>query len=213
MKILAPLIDTPLTPCQDVSPYIEEDLKWENGSMDKLTLPDASFARLDAMGCHFNGCILPQSDFNRAALRHIRFEGCDLTGANFEGASFHRVEFVRCRLTGANLPDCFFQDVTFSDCQLSFLNLSNARFKKCQFSKCKLDNAHFSDCAMNVAFSACDLTSALFHHSALKGIDLTDCNINGINIDIPDVRGVVVSTLQAAQLATIMGVVIRDDYS
>ena len=211
MKLMPPLIEPELIPADDLNRYIQEDEKWENGILERAELAKASLSRLEAMGCVLDRCQMPQSDFRKSAFRHVRFQGCDFTGCRFEGAAFHRVEFLRCRLTGADFPECFFQDVQFSDCQMSYVNFSSGRFKKCLMESCRLDSAAFSDCGLNLEFCRCDLSQAVFHHAPLKGIDVRDCNISGVSCGLGDVNGVIVTAGQAAQLAALMGVVVRED--
>ena len=56
----------------------------------------------------------------------------------------------------------------------------------------------------------CDLTRATLHRTPLKGIDLRSSRWAALTVDIPDLRGAVVTEQQAAQLAGLLGLVIRD---
>ena len=43
----------------------------------------------------------------------------------------------------------------------------------------------------------------------LKGIDFTSCDIEGLGVNIADVNGAIVNSLQAAALAALLGLVIK----
>ena len=59
-------------------------------------------------------------------------------------------------------------------------------------------------------FADCDLTRATIHMTAMKGVDLRTCRLDGLNIGIQDMRGMVVTPLQASELARLLGLVIRE---
>ena len=66
---------------------------------------------------------------------------------------------------------------------------------------------------MNVSFDACNLMEAEFYRTSLKGIDLSNSEISGIritNLANNELRGSSVSSLQALELARMLGVEIRD---
>ena len=45
--------------------------------------------------------------------------------------------------------------------------------------------------------------------SNLKGIDFTSCDIEGIGVNISDVNGAVVNTMQAAALSALLGLIVK----
>jgi uncharacterized protein YjbI with pentapeptide repeats len=55
-----------------------------------------------------------------------------------------------------------------------------------------------------------NLTSAEFSFTSLKDIDLTTCTISGISANLLDLRGAIIASSQAVDLAGMLGVVIRD---
>jgi len=57
-------------------------------------------------------------------------------------------------------------------------------------------------------FSSTDLTGTDFFRTPLKGMDLSECAIDGIMVSdqFTELSGVKVSLLQAAELARLMGV-------
>lgn len=43
----------------------------------------------------------------------------------------------------------------------------------------------------------------------LKGIDFTSCDIEDMGVNITDVNGAIVTTMQAVSLSTILGLVVK----
>ena len=62
----------------------------------------------------------------------------------------------------------------------------------------------------SVAFADCDLTRATIHQTPMKGVDLRTCRLDGLTVDIPDLRGMIVTQEQAAELALLLGLEIRN---
>lgn len=62
-----------------------------------------------------------------------------------------------------------------------------------------------------VIFYRCDLTGATVHYTPMKGIDVRSCGTDGLIIDMQDLRGMIVTPLQAVELSRLLGVVIREE--
>lgn len=87
--------------------------------------------------------------------------------------------------------------------------LRNVSFNQCFLRGGGLDNCQFT----NVEFEHCNLVEAEFHRTSLKGIDLTSSEIAGIRIgSIPggELKGATVTSLQALDIARILGITIKD---
>ena len=57
---------------------------------------------------------------------------------------------------------------------------------------------------------ACSLNRAEIRETAMRGMDVTSCEIAGITVDIPSIRGMMVNREQALGLAALLGLVIED---
>ncbi|MEG0379731.1 MAG: pentapeptide repeat-containing protein, partial [Eubacterium sp.] len=63
----------------------------------------------------------------------------------------------------------------------------------------------------NTCFEACNLSQVDFLHTSLKGIDLTSNTLHGLSLTgALELRGAVVNLFQAAELAKLLGVIIKD---
>ena len=61
----------------------------------------------------------------------------------------------------------------------------------------------------NIEFTDCDLTRATLFGTPMKGLDLTTCTLDGVLVNLPDLRGMIVTPLQAAELAKLLGLVVK----
>ena len=52
---------------------------------------------------------------------------------------------------------------------------------------------------------SCVLQAAEIHETALRGLDVTRCDIGGMTVDLPAVRGMRVTEAQALQLSALLG--------
>ena len=54
-----------------------------------------------------------------------------------------------------------------------------------------------------------DLSQSQLNFTKLKGIEFTTCNIETLGVNIQDVNGVIVNSIQALSLSTLLGLVIK----
>lgn len=97
-------------------------------------------------------------------------------------------------------------------CYGQYINLSMVKMRTVRFSHCNFRNGSLNDSKlMPAAFDTCELLEADFSHTSLKGIDLRNSRIAGIQLNIADLKGAIVSSLQAIDLLPLLGVKIEDD--
>ena len=63
-----------------------------------------------------------------------------------------------------------------------------------------------------IELSRCSFVQAEFFKTPLKGIDFTDCTLDGIRLSEgkSELKGAIVSSYQAAELARLLGVIIKE---
>ena len=97
-------------------------------------------------------------------------------------------------------------------CYGQYINLSMTKMRTVRFSHCDFRNASLNDSKLIPAtFDNCELLEADFSHTSLKGIDLRSSRITGIQLNIADLKGAIVSSLQAMDLLPLLGVKVEDD--
>lgn len=113
-------------------------------------------------------------------------------------------------MLGLSLPDAVLDHAEFSGCTCRFLSLSAAKLKAVRFAGCDCSDGSFQECTLkSVQFGGCNLSRSDFLHTPLKGINLTDDEIGGIVLSGPELRGAVVTMMQACDLSRYLGLVIQ----
>ncbi|MEG2595301.1 MAG: pentapeptide repeat-containing protein [Ruthenibacterium sp.] len=168
-------------------------------------------ADVDYKGCTFTHCRFTGADMTDIFFQNVIFDTCDFSGVHAAGASLQKCVFANCRMGGANFSNAGISDVRFTDCHADDMAFAEALLKNVQFTGCRLSGAVFSDLRPRsvFAFETCTLQRAEFLHTPLKGQNLTTCEIEGIALEGPELRGAVVTALQACELAKLLGVIIQ----
>ncbi|MDH6358217.1 pentapeptide repeat-containing protein [Parabacteroides sp. PF5-9] len=215
IKITAPRLANKLNEMSDLLEVLnEKDNELTEISFSNQSVESVKRERLIIYGCLFSNCIFTDSHFRKAQLNDVVFKNCDLSNIHLSGSSFTRVEFNGCKLTGTNLSETQLNHVLFRECRGEYINLSGSNQRNVFYQRCNLRGGAFDNCVIHeVGFETCNLVEAEFYQTALKGVDLSDSEIAGIRVSTvvsPELRGVTVNTLQALELANLLGVKIRE---
>lgn len=188
---------------------LNDDVEGRSFEHDELT--DAAGDRLDFACCRFVRCHIEPDGIKWISFKDCVFENCDLSGAMLRKASFLRVEFRDCRMVGGDFSETSLQSVLFQASQMKYANFSRAKMNCVRFEECVMDNAAFYECKNKaVAFAGGSLVEAELGGMPLKDLDLRSTDIRGIRVVGGELRGAIVSPVQAMELARILGVVIRE---
>ena len=178
---------------------------------------EAAWASADGVElrqCLLRGCELRGASLKRGSFVDVVFERCDLSNARLSEAFFQRVRFVDCKLLGADLDSARLRSAAFTGCVLRMANFSLSKAQDVRFAQCDLTEAALRDLreCKRVEFSACDLRRAELAGTRLAGMDLTTCEIGGNTWGpgLAEVRGAIVTPLQAMELARALGVRIQE---
>lgn len=183
-------------------------------SFNNQSVSEIKNANLSISTCRFNKCNFSDCRFKKCQFSDVVFSYCDLSNIHFTECGFFRVEFIGCKLTGTNLADSILNHTLFKECTGQYINLSGSKQRNLLYSQCNLQGAGFDSCQLTaVEFENCRLTEAEFHQTSLKGIDLSTSEISGIRVSATpgkELRGAVVTSLQALDLARLLGIVIQE---
>ena len=73
-----------------------------------------------------------------------------------------------------------------------------------------MKESFLTDCTLkDTHFLECDLTGSEIDHTALKGIDLSTCQLAALRISPMDLKGALISEWQAIDLVGLLGVIIK----
>jgi uncharacterized protein YjbI with pentapeptide repeats len=181
--------------------------------------------------CRLDGCDLSKQSAERVAFDGVRVEGgtmaesrlsrllwtdvacarTDLSTVVWEEAKLTRVEFRDCRMTGAILPDAELDGVRFLGCHLAYASFTGSTFRQVSFEACRLDESIFSGANLSgTVFVDCELRGVDLEGANLKDADVSTSRLTEVKVGVKDLRGLIVSREQAAALATLLGLVVRD---
>lgn len=211
IRIAAPMMEPQTDSVKSLKELFEEEetvahLHFARFTEEYITRPYRTIKNCTFTGMHFSECQLKS-----AQLSDVRFENCDLSNISFAESSLYRVEFISCKLVGTNLSETTLNHVRLTDCSGMYINLSMSKMNQVSFHNCDFRNGSLNDSRFTaVEFPGSILLEADFSHTSLRGIDLRTSRINGIILGINDLRGAIVSSLQAMDLLPLLGVVIED---
>ncbi len=178
----------------------------------RFTGGDAGRQDLYGLGleqCVFSGCRLTGCDFSRTTLSHVRFEQCDLSGVHFDDAGLHHVQLVDCRGLGLHAFGALWDDVAIQGGVYDYVNLHRSQWKQCTLSASFRDAALTALTVRKCRVDGSDFTRADWTGAHIAGLDFSGAAIEGARFSQDGLRDVVVSREQAAELARLLGLIIR----
>lgn len=194
----------------DMTRAMEEPLAdWHisSGQFFSEQLKEMRFER-----CTFTGCRFAGAELAGASFVDCRFKNCDLSGVRADNVYFCRCDFDGVKALGAVFIDARFAHVTIRQSNFSSANMTGASIEKVQFTGCDLSHSSLSEWRHKQLFlEECVFTKANFFKTSLKGLDFTTSQLEGIVVsdEAAELRGAVVSAVQAADLARLLGLVVR----
>ncbi|MEG2858173.1 MAG: pentapeptide repeat-containing protein [Clostridia bacterium] len=194
-----------ITFCDD-----ENDIKSRH--IAGVSLANANLPHISFVGCVFSKVRLCGCNLSHASFFDVVFEECDFSGCDFSESYFKRVSFTSCKCVGTNFAECSFTSLVISDSTFGYAILDRSNFKKAQLSDVDLRFSSIAECKLcDFATSKTCYTGANLFKTALCGIDFTSCEIDGLILSdtCAELRGATVRADQAAELARLLGVLIK----
>lgn len=169
----------------------------------------------DAQKVSFDKCVFKNVTVTESALVGIEltdvvFERCDLSNVCLTDSFLHRTEFRNCKLIGTDFTRSRFQNVRFLGCVSDYASFRFTNFKQAAFESNSLIRADFfhSD-LQKTMFTACHIDQAVLSGTKLEGIDLSDCEFDGLVVEIEDLKGCIISQRHAYTLVGLLGVIMK----
>ena len=188
----------------------------DGDSIEQCRVDGCALAQVAAAQVRFDTVRLVGGTLGASELRHLRWldvacERCDLSMIVWPGAKLTRVEVRGSRMTGAKLEEGELESVRFVDCHLDYASFAETRFRQVTFESCRLEEADFRGADLTgTSFVSCELRGADLGRAKLQGADVSSSRCPDLRVSAGDVRGLVVNREQAAALATLFGLVVRD---
>jgi uncharacterized protein YjbI with pentapeptide repeats len=203
----------PMLP-KELEPSTLESL--DGAELENVRLDDPSLSDQTGEHVRFDAVKVTGGALRGTRLVHLSWldvlcERCDLSMIEWTQPKLVRVELRGCRMTGAKFREAELDEVRFVDCHFDYASFSRARFRQVSFEACRLHEADFSAAdATGTTFSRCELHGSDFTGAKLAGADVSTSSLGEIRVGAGDVRGLAVNREQAAVLAQLFGLVLRD---
>ncbi|AXI00120.1 pentapeptide repeat-containing protein [Sporosarcina sp. PTS2304] len=206
-KISEQLITMTLEECiYEEEPFLQ-NCKIVGSRVDGETIERLNLTNAVVKNCSFQHAVLP--DF---FITDVRFENCDFSNADVTGVSIHRASFHNCKMLGVNFADARLTDVLFDECIGNLSAFVHNKWERIHFLKCQLQETDFFNCKMkNTRFEECSLDQASFDETPLKKVEINTSEFDSLTVSMKDLSGCIVSTRQAIQFASMIGLDIRDE--
>jgi len=218
-EIQKPSIANKLDPVDDLRLYILENQSAEADFLQKhiqgVCLQDFDLSGICFDQVVFENCRLTGCSFCRTHLADVIFKSCDLSNSDFSDSSFDSCELSSVKGLGANFSESYIQNVTMRDCNLKYTNFNSAQLHKVSMSECDLSESFISSCKLkSVFFHEVLFIKATFFKTPLKGLDFTSCQLDGIVLSSEgtELKGILVTYSQAAELARLLGIIIKNEH-
>lgn len=211
MKMDAPRISRELPRKGFKEIFYEEDFSLETCEVVDSVFDNEVIDKIRLYDVVIKDCSFIQTDFGRADMTDVIFDGCNLSNAVLRKSSIHRVVFRNCKLVGVDFSESGFGNVGIEDSVLNLAAFGESKLEKVIFKNTALKGTDYFNCKLkNVEFQECLLDGANFSDTSLKGIDIRTSTFDELLVDLKDLRGCKVSSYQAIQFASLMGLVIKD---
>ena len=212
-QVQAPRLPTRFTPDDSENKFLQDFAEFSG-----VLLNGADFTAQEAEHLTFTGVHCKQVRWAESRLRGVRcidtrLEGCDLANATWERLTGHRVEFLTSQLVGFTGLEAHLQQVRFHGCNGQFASFRFATFKFVRFEQCDLRHADFQRADLSgVVFHKCDIRHAQLSGATLKGSDFRGSKIDEMRVGLQELPGAIVDPFQAAYIAGLLGIIIKDEY-
>ena len=167
-----------------------------------VNFSDASLSRLDLretlmLGASFGGARLVESNLEGMILPDVEFTGADLTRAKLTGSIMPGICFRNARLVDAELAD-----VDWEGADLRGADLRGARFQGDPLRQVRVGDPGLGDDRSDPEFETMRecLPPEAIRRANLRGVDLRDTKIEGVNFYLVDLREARCDRLQAVHL-------------
>lgn len=213
MKQNKPKIPKALSDTADFVPIVltaqEEETDIEGKIIHDFVLEDHDFLKASFHECVFENCRFTDSNFSKSEFVDVVFRFCDFSGCDFSKSYFNRCEFHSCKGTGGHFQHFFVRDVLFSDCNFQYANFTFSKWQNVLVCQTTFSESSLEECKLkNLVLDNADLKRVGFFNTPLKDIDFTTSDISGISASPYELNGAKVNTVQAAELAKLLGVIV-----
>lgn len=162
-------------------------------------------------GVSFEDCKFENCTFLKPLIKCIffntKFTKCEMSNIILNSANIHTCLFEHCHMVGINYILCSIQFTKIINSHMKLSSHHDTLLKKCKIEDSNLSSSIYQGVRFfENELEQLDLRDSEFIHTKLDGVDISNCNIEGMLIDPNDIRGMIATEVQAIELISLLGI-------
>ncbi len=126
---------------------------------------------------------MEDKDISKAQYENCQMEASEFYQVNLERSSYSNSNLMNMHITNCNLSHSTFRNINFKHSYYADLNLSYSKMRFVTLGGvCFIDTGLGED-RDPLSFERCDLEGTKIHHSNLRNLEITDCDVTGMTIN------------------------------
>ncbi|MDR2897868.1 MAG: pentapeptide repeat-containing protein [Spirochaetaceae bacterium] len=181
-----------------------ENMTFENEDLTEYDISCMEFEKVRFVKCDFKKCT-----FSRSRFYDAEFINCNISLSDFSKTFWKKVTIHESSAVGIKCVEGIIKEAKITKSILDYANFSNASLENCLFDDCKFTESYFAETKIKkLQLKKILFTGTDFFKTSLKGLDLSDCLIDGIKIsaDFFELRGAKINAQQAVDLITLFNI-------
>ena len=200
---------------QNLQEQMFENCEFYHCDFSHADLKDAKFINCkfiesgDTVGCQFKYADLRDSSFKSCKLGMANFMGANAFGAEFRECDLQGASFVKTSFVNQISRQSYFCSVYITGCNLAYTDFEKQCIEKCDLFENRWTGANLQ----NASFKGSDLSRGTFSPESwqqfnMEYCDLTNCELDGLDIRRVSLNGVKICDWQQEQLFELLGVIV-----
>lgn len=195
---------------EELLQLIEDDEKILDKLIENIDIPTIDESRVSFDSCVFRNVNFENCTFRYIDLMDVTFEKCDLSNIDFSEGSIFRTEFVNCKMIGSKIEDAHLKDCLFKNILGDYSSFAFSKLNKVSFESSSFASSIFMEVKNKyMNFDDCNFKKSVFTKTYLEDVNLSNCEIDGIEIGIPELYKVKVNASQGLELVKLIGLIVE----
>ena len=195
---------------EELLQLIEDDEKIFDKLIENIDIPTIDESRVSFDSCVFRNVNFENCTFRYIDLMDVTFEKCDLPNIDFSEGSIFRTEFVNCKMIGSKIEDAHLKDCLFKNILGDYSSFAFSKLNKVSFESSSFASSIFMEVKNKyMNFDDCNFKKSVFTKTYLEDVNLSNCEIDGIEIGIPELYKVKVNASQGLELVKLIGLIVE----
>lgn len=195
---------------EELLQLIEDDEKILDKLIENIDIPTIDESRVSFDSCVFRNVNFENCTFRYIDLMDVTFEKCDLSNIDFSEGSIFRTEFVNCKMIGSKIEDAHLKDCLFKNILGDYSSFAFSKLNKVSFESSSFASSIFMEVKNKyMNFDDCNFKKSVFTKTYLEDVNLSNCEIDGIEIGIPELYKAKVNASQGLELVKLIGLIVE----